>query len=768
VAVRAILVVVVAAVVTGAVAAGAAFGSLNERVAAAFWGRGAERVRLFSAPFRVRPGVDVAAAGLPSRLLRLGYRSSGGAPEDGWFQSGEGSLEIGLRGFANGDIEQIADRFRIELAGTVVRRVHRMPSGEEVGEVWLEPEPLGRWEGRESQAITPVRLDALPPHVVRAVLAAEDVRFATHPGIDPVGIVRAAWANFQAGGIREGGSTITQQLVKNMMLGAERTWPRKIEEALLAVVIDFRFTKQEILQTYLETVYMGRIGSIPVRGLAQAARGFFAKEPEELSAAEAATLAGIIRAPNATSPIRHPERARARRDHVLSVMAQHGWLDATELARSTAAPVVVRHREPLTAPYFVTEVARRVDALAVDGGRDLSVFTTLDVELQHATEEIVATEIAALEQRFPALRRPGRPVEAAAVVVAARTGEVVALVGGRDRSRSEFDHAARARRQPGSAFKPFVYLAAVDAPADPLTPSTVLVDRPLLLRESGRVWRPRNSDGRFLGRLTVRQALEQSRNVPAYHVGESVGMARVRDLAANAGLDELPDVPSLPLGTGEVTLLDLTAAYGVFPNLGEFLPPSLIRAMSDDAGASVPLPPSFVRRVAEAASTYVVSHLLEGVVERGTAKDVRRLGLDAPLAGKTGTTDEQRDAWFVGYSPDFVVGVWVGFDDGRSLGLNGASAAIPVWVPIMRRILAAYGTSHFPVPAGVVFRDVDRRSGLLATSACPDSVHEAFVSGTEPVRTCESRVARPRRHREKPSSFWDGVGSWFRGLVGAD
>jgi penicillin-binding protein 1B len=429
-----------------------------------------------------------------------------------------------------------------------------------------------------------------------------------------------------------------------MMLDAQRTWRRKIEEAVLAVVIDFRFAKHEILQAYLDTVYMGQVGSLPVHGLAQASRAFFAKEPEELSVAEAATLAGIIRAPNASSPIRHPILARARRDQVLALMAEHGWLDADELAQTTAAPIEVRQRDPLEAPYFVAEVARRLEALGVDGSREVSVFTTLDVELQRTTEEIVAAELAALERRFPDLRRPARPVEAAAVVIAARTGEVVALVGGRDRARSQFDHAVRARRQPGSAFKPFVYLAAIDAPEHPITPASLLVDQPLQLRQNGEIWRPRNSDGRYLGRLTVRQALEQSRNIPAYRVGQSVGLARVRDLAASAGLGELPDVPSLPLGTGEVTLLDLTAAYGVFPNLGEFLPPTLIRTARDDTGrASLPARPTLVRRVAEAAPTYVVSHLLEGVVDRGTAKEVRRLGLDAPLAGKTGTTDASNE-----------------------------------------------------------------------------------------------------------------------------
>jgi penicillin-binding protein 1B len=765
--VRVIGVGAVALVAAAAVTGGAAFTSLNERVSAAF-SRDGGGVRLFSAPFRIRPGIDVETAGLPNRFLRLDYRPTNeGVPVPGTFRMDEGSLEIGIRGFGDGAREQAPGRFRVELAGTVVRRIAAEPGGAEVDEVWLEPEPIGRDGGGDLGTIRPVRLDALPPHVVQAVLAAEDVRFASHPGIDPIGIVRAAWANFRAGDIRQGGSTITQQLVKNMMLDAGRTWRRKIEEALLAVVIDFRFAKQEILQTYLDTVYMGRVGSLPVRGLTQASRGFFAKEPEALTVAEAATLAGIIRAPNANSPIRHPERARARRDQVLALMAEHGWIDAAELARSTAAPVEVRHRDPLEAPYFVAEVARELEALGIDRARDLAVFTTLDLELQRAAEEAVAAELAALERRHPKLRRPARPVEAAAVVVEARTGAIVALIGGRDRSRSEFDHAVRARRQPGSAFKPFVYLAAVDAPDSPLTPASLLLDQPFRLRENGRVWRPKNSDGRYLGRLTVRQALEQSRNVPAYHVGETVGRGRVRDLAANAGLAELPDVPSLPLGTGEVTLLDLTAAYGVFPNLGEFLPPTAIRALRGPGGAPLDRPSRFVRRVAGAAPTYVVSHLLEGVVDRGTAKDVRRLGLDAPLAGKTGTTDEQRDAWFVGYSPDYVVGVWVGFDDGRSLGLNAAGAAIPVWVAIMRRILDAYGTAHFPVPAGVVFRDVDRRSGLLATAACPDSVHEAFVSGTEPTRTCEAPVARARRAREGPS-FWDGVGSFFRGLVGAD
>ena len=760
-----------------AAAAGWTVHRLDERVDAVFGPGTHGRVELYSAPFRVTPGVDLDAARFRARLGRLGYRETTDDPvEPGTYRATPKSFELSLRGFTDGVATLAPMRARFDLDGSAVTRVTRLPDRSPLAAIWLEPERLGRYGVGAIAAVQPVRLDALPPYVPQAILAAEDVRFASHVGIDPVGIVRAAWTNWQAGGIRQGGSTITQQLAKNMMLDADRTWRRKIEEAVLAVVIDFRVPKDDLLQTYLDTVYMGRIGSVQLHGIAQASRGFFAKDPEELTVAEAATLAGLIRAPNTHSPIRHPKRARERRDQVLEQMAEQGWIDADELAQARADPLVVRRGEPREATWFVDEALRRLARIGAradprwDPATPVEAFTTLDVELQRALETTVAKEMVALEKRHPAARRPKRPVEAGAAVVDARSGRVLALVGGRGDSGSEFNHATRAKRQPGSAFKPFVYLAAIDAPEHPLTPATLLLDAPLRVSgNGGGVWQPKNSDGRFLGRLTVRRALEQSRNVPAHHAAESVGRERIRALAAEAGLGDMPDVPSLALGTGEVTLLDLTAAYGVFPNLGAFLTPMLIRSVRTTDGTLLYRAPKSERRVATEASAYVVSHLLESVVDRGTGRDVRRLGLKTPLAGKTGTTDEGRDAWFVGYSPRFIAGVWVGFDDGKPLRLTASQAAIPVWVPVMKqvaRIVGTVGGDSFDVPRGVVFRDVDQSSGLLATEACPNFVREAFVAGTEPVATCES--GRRSAGGSGGPSFWEEVGGFFRGLVGAD
>jgi 1A family penicillin-binding protein len=765
------------ALAAAAAAAGWTVHALDERVDAVFGPASHGRFELYSAPFRIARGVDLEAARFRARLGRLGYRETSDEPlEPGTFRAGTKRVEIALRGFSDGISTLPPLRVRLDLDGPVVNTVSRLTDRRPLGAAWLEPERLGRYGVGTIAAVQPVRLEALPPHIAHAVLAAEDARFASHVGLDPIGIVRAAWTNWRAGGIRQGGSTITQQLAKNMMLDAERTWRRKIEEAALAVVIDFRVPKDDLLRTYLDTVYMGRIGSVPVHGITQAARGFFAKEPEQLTVGEAAALAGLIRAPNKLSPLRHPERARARRDQVLEAMAAQGWLDESDLARSRAQPLEVRRREPRAAPWFVDEALRqlaRLDPQADprwDPATSVAVFTTLDVELQRALESTVANEIAALEKRYPSVRRPKRPVEAGAVVIEARSGRVRALVGGRGESGSEFNHATRAKRQPGSAFKPFVYLAAIDAPEHPLTPASLLLDAPLRVTGGGSVWQPKNSDGRFVGRLTVRRALEQSRNVPAHHAAESVGRDRIRALAAEAGLGAMPDVPSLALGTGEVTLLDLTAAYGVFPNLGSFAAPTLIRSIRTGDGTSLYRAPANERRVATEASAYVVSHLLEGVVDRGTGRDIRRLGLKGALAGKTGTTDEGRDAWFVGYSPRFVTGIWVGFDDGRPLHLTASQAAIPVWVPVMRqvaRIVGTVGSDSFAVPEGVVFREVEQSSGLLATDACPNSVREAFIAGTEPVETCETGRRRARSG-SRGSSFWEEVGGFFKGLVGAD
>jgi 1A family penicillin-binding protein len=723
-------------------------------------------IRIYADAAILRPGVSLEGSRLVARLHRLGYEETAAAPaRQGEFRLSRQGIDLVIRAFADVGGEHAAQGVRLEVAGGFIQEIRRSSDGREIDEAALEPELLGTYSGGvlgERKALT---LDAFPRHVVSAVLAAEDARFATHPGIDPLGLLRAAWVNLRGGGVRQGGSTITQQLAKNLFLSPRRTFLRKLNEALLALILEARMTKEQILEAYLNTVYLGRSDSIGIYGVAQGARAFFAKEPRDLTIAEAATIAGLIHAPNLDSPLRHPDRARTRRDQILALMAENSWISGWELEAARHEPLRLdeRSNQPLEAPFFVDEVLRRVARMGYDTSavRGLAVYTTLDLEVQHAAERALSGGLDRLERSYRRLTKPADPLEGAIVALECRTGYVRGLAGGRDFGRSQFNRVSRSKRQPGSAFKPFVYLAAIDDVDAVITPATVLRDEPIHIRAGRHDWSPENYDGRYLGEVTVREAIEDSRNVPTVELAQRVGLSRITDLAESAGLGDIPPLPAIALGSAEVSLIDLVGAYTVFPALGTVVRPALIRGVVASDGTVLYRDRIRAKRVATAAASYVTSHLLEGVVEEGTGEAVRRLGITRAVAGKTGTTNDAKDAWFVGYSPDLIAGVWVGFDDGSPVGLTGAKAALPVWVAFMHEVLPTLPDRPFEIPGGVVFRDVDRHTGLLADWACPESVREAFLAGTEPVTTCGGRRAEAEpRPRQRVLNWFERL---FRG-----
>ncbi len=726
----------------GALAAMLFVGRLWLRVDEFLAGRLPGPIRVFSASTALERGLNVDGLRLVARLRRLGYVETAGTPANGQFRVGRDRIEIGFRGFSDPDGDVAPAFVRLDLTRGTIRGI-RGEQGE-IERATVEPELLGTYSGGVLGERRVLKLADYPRHVVAAVLAAEDSRFATHPGIDPLGLLRAVWVNFRGGGVRQGGSTITQQLAKNLFLSPERTFTRKINETVLALILEARMTKQEILEAYLNNVYLGQSESIAIYGIGQGARAFFGKEVRDLTVQESATIAGLIHSPNADSPLRHADRARARRDQVLQLMAENSWITAEELAAARAEPLRLQKRfnQPLEAPFFVDEVLRRIARMGYDTSvvRGLAIYTSLDLETQHLAERALATGLENLERTYSRLTKAtSDPLEGAIVVLESQTGYVRGLAGGRDFARSQFNRVTRSKRQPGSAFKPFVYLAAIDEPNGGVTPATVLHDEPIVIRAGRDAWSPENYDGRYVGEVTVRSAIEDSRNVPTVELAQRIGIGRVAELAQSAGLGEFPELPAIALGSVEVSLIDLVGAYTVFPNQGSIVRPALIRAVVAEGGEVLYRDRLRAKRVATAAASFVTSHLLEGVVEEGTGAAVRRLGITQPVAGKTGTTNEAKDAWFIGYSPDLISGVWVGFDDGTPVGLTGAKAALPIWVAFMREGLKAYGDRPFQVPSGVVFRDVDRHSGLLASFTCPESVHEAFIVGTEPAVTCDGR-----------------------------
>jgi penicillin-binding protein 1B len=608
-------------------------------------------------------------------------------------------------------------------------------------QLYAGTQPIGTiYPAHRAQSWVP--LSEIPRPVVDAVLIAEDRRFWSHAGVDALAVTRALQVNLKRGEVHQGASTITQQLARTLFLDIHRTWSRKARETAIALMLEVRYSKSRILETYLNSVYLGQDGDVPVYGFPAATRRFLGKDLAAIEIDEAAWLAGAIRAPNRILAGARPE-ARGRRDEILIAMREQGLIDAQALRKATSKPVPSRPPDfGRAAPYFVdfvgAELARRAH-LPTSG--DINVQTTLDLALQRAAEAAVREGISRIEKSQPQLA--GR-VQAAVLAIEPASGEIRALVGGRSYSQSRYNRATRAARQPGSIFKPFVYLAAFEAErlGRGLTPASLLSDEPLSVRASGRSWEPKNMDGQFRGPVTVRRALEQSLNVPAVRVALDLGPARVVDVAHAIGIEHpLAPVPSLALGTSEVTLLEMTSAFGTLANSGVRTVPTGIAA--DTSGATPALaylPPS--TRAVSAESAFMITHVLRGVMRRGTGARSSAWGLQDVTAGKTGTTDGLRDAWFIGYTPNLVVGVWVGLDDGSPLGLTGSQAALPIWGPVMQAAVRKTAPSPFTPPPGVVLAGVDRVTGKPVSLWCgsDDVVQEAFREGSVPPDQCDSVV----------------------------
>jgi penicillin-binding protein 1B len=549
-----------------------------------------------------------------------------------------------------------------------------------------------------NEARDPVELRDVPRHLVDAVLAVEDQRFHEHHGLDPRRIAGALVANVKAGAVSEGGSTITQQLVKNLYLSASRTPLRKIREAALAMALEMRYTKDEILEAYLNEIYLGQDEGSAIHGVGAASRYYFGKPVSRASLAESALLAGMIRSPNRLAPTRHADAALNRRNLVLGLMVAQNRIKppVAERARSARVPTRSFPMTSIDGRYFRDFVMTSWPDRHPDRGAAL--YTTLDATLQRSAERAIARGLA---------RRGLAGAQAALVAIDPRTGEVLAMVGGGSYGASQFNRATDARRQPGSAFKPLVALAALEAGANgapAFTLASVLQDEPLSVRTPQGAWRPVNYDRDFRGEVTFRDALEQSLNVPFARVGLAIGPERIAATAQRLGVTSaLNPVPSLALGSSEVTLLELVRAYGVLAAQGNLAAPRTILGARAADGSQRETPVSTVARVADPAATFLVTSALQGAVQRGTGRALNAGRFDGDIAGKTGTSNDWRDAWFIAYSPAIVVGVWVGYDDGRSLGMSGGAAAVPIVGDFFTTAGATDGES-FDVPDGIVSR----------------------------------------------------------------
>ena len=605
---------------------------------------------------------------------------------------------------------------------------------------------------QERRVETP--LSDVSPHLVRAIISIEDQRFYDHGGIDPIRIFAAAANNLRAHRAAQGGSTLTQQLARQSFLSSDKTLRRKMKEAVLAWRIEREFTKDQILELYLNKVYFGD----GLYGVEAASLGFFGKHARDLDVEEAALLAGLVKSPSTYAPTINLDRALARRNVVLQAMRDNDAIDAATYqtaVRSRPRLADALRSEEAYGEYFKEEVRKQlVQRFGWDrvyqGG--LKVYTTIDLDMQKAAEAEVARSIAEIEQRqLKRSPRPDRgpdPLQAAVVAMDALTGEVRAMVGGRSFDESRFNRATQARRQAGSAFKPFVYAAALE---QGFTPATVItgLDNPVATLQGA--WVP--DDHGDNSPMTMRAALKVSSNRAAVQMLQQVGIPTAVRYAQRLGISNLPAVPSLALGSGEVSLLSMTSAYSAFANRGMVTPPSLIRRVEDASGQVLYMSSTRAERALSDSTAFIMTSMMSDVINGGTAWQARRVGFTLPAAGKTGTTNDYRDAWFVGFTPHLVAGVWLGYDMPRTIIANGYAGelAVPMWGRFMAAATRGDRPDRFMMPSTVVPVTVCRLSGKLPTDGCRGAIvfdhdgqatdrsmvyTEYFVRGTEPDDYC--------------------------------
>ena len=677
---------------------------------------------------------------LIANLAGEGYREDESSPElpAGRFRRLKRGLAVHLRSFSLPDGTRGGGLVVIAYQGSRIAGLSR--DGQTVDAVILDPPLLASYYGPDLQERRPVTLDEVSNDLVAAVIAAEDDNFYRHAGFSLSGIARALWVNLRGGEVRQGGSTLTQQLVKNLYLTHERTLTRKSQEILLAVLLEIRYEKRQILEAYLNEIYLGGSGGVSLLGMGAASRAYFGKDAGQLDLAEAATLAGIIRSPANYSPATHPDRARERRDWVLGRMAELKLVPRERVEAALREPItvapepVVRRRAPYFADSAALEAFRRfgIEDLQ-DGG--YALFSTLDWSSQKAAQEAVDWGLKAVEKGYQKGYKGEGPLQAALVSMDPQTGGILAYLGGRGYEASQFDRAGRAQRQAGSAFKPVVYAAAFEAGL--ASPASFLEDEPLTVQTAGQAWSPKNDDGGYHGWVSVRTALEKSYNPATTRLALQVGLRRVIKLAGDMGITTpMQPFPSMALGAAAITPLELTTVYATLASGGSRPPVHELAAALDRYGKPVqgaPLPKPV--RVISSQTAFLVTSLLEGVLLRGTAAGAAA-GLSGDVAGKTGTTNKQRDSWFAGYTPDRVTTVWVGYDDNSRTRLSGARAALPIWIRFTARVTPPGGYSTFPQPPGVTTALIDPSTGLLATEYCPGTLTEVFRQGEAPTELC--------------------------------
>ncbi len=709
------------------------------------------------------PGRQVERGRLTDKLKRLGYRAGSDFPaEPGHYRLDREALEIYFKHLRLPDSKRSAFPARLTLEDGRIEKIRRLDTGEPLPLVRLGPEILMEFFGKNRELRHVVSFEEIPEYLAKAVVAAEDHRFYSHHGVDPLGILRAFYINLRYLDIRQGGSTLTQQLAKNYFLTPERTYRRKLHELFIALAIELEYDKNEILEIYLNEIYLGQKGSAAINGVGEAAYFYFGKPVQNLTLSESAVIAGIIRSPNRISPYTYPEKCRERRDQVLQSMHDLDFITAAQLDRALAEPIQAVGFEEYTrrAPYFLDYVSQQLEELYPEdvlSSMGFSIYTTLDTGVQAAAESALRRGLARLEESKSALRRgdPGKKLQGAVVVMQPRTGNILAMVGGRDYARSQFNRVTQARRQPGSCFKPLVTAVLLDE----FKPSDPLVNKKTTYHINGEPWTPENF-GKFPEEtLLVREMLARSCNRAAVDMVVRAGAEKVAARLRKFDFSTpMQPYPSIALGAFEVIPLELARAYCTFAADGVQPFPLSVRDVVDEDGQVLVQRHMDIRTVLSPAKAFLITDMLQSVVEEGTARSLTGQGLTFPLAGKTGTTNEYRDAWFVGYTPDFLALVWVGFDNGDPVWSTGSEAALPIFAELVKNMPGYISGREFTMPPGVVQRKVCRESGQLAVFLkCPETYQEYFLEDNQPQKKCPVHSSENIFQRTM-----DGIKKWFQ------
>ncbi len=709
---------------------------------------------IYAAPLSIRSGSGNRMSDVIAHLKKIGYQQGSPPTNDkrGYYSTRGAAIDIYPGADTKIDGEKAFPNLRVTFGrnGESIQKIVDLDSQQQLPLAQIEPELISSVVNQDREKRKIIEFKDLPKTLVDAITAIEDRQFFEHSGINVRGIIRALLTDIQAGEIKEGGSSITQQLVKNFFLKPDPTFKRKLSEAYMSMILEQRLSKEEIMAMYCNQIYLGQRGGFSINGFGEAARSYFGKDVSQLSLQESALLAGIIQSPNRLSPFTHADRAIERRNKVLDDMVDSDKItrDQAIAAKKTPLGVVAAKSgggDGSDAPYFIDYLTRQVESQydERDGSlRSLRIYSTVDTQLQQAASQAVTKHMTEVEKLFAKRKNGVAGLQAAMVAVNPKTGEILAMVGGRNYAQSQLNRATEARRQPGSIFKPFVYAAAIaagaDNPTNPITAATTFIDEPKTFQGG---YQPGNFGDKFtMGPVTLRDALVQSKNVVTVDLAQTVGLANVARMAEKAGLSKVQQVLSMALGTAEQTPLQMASAYTAFANGGRRIAPIAVKRVTTKDGTTLLESRTETRDVMSKQVAYILTSMMQDVLDRGTGTRVRQMGFTGVAAGKTGSS---RDAWFAGYTPNLVCVVWVGFDDNSDIGLTGGVIAAPIWADFMiraMRIRPELG-GYFEDPGGLVVCDippaaetvpVDPSGAPVAPVAPVGPRREIFLAGTEP------------------------------------